>query len=314
MSGGGGGGSLAFAARVDRPIGSGVTLIANAAAISDDGAGGSDPIPGDNFSVAVTPLAVPDLQLVKDDGGVSVQAGGTVVYTLTFTNVGGDATGVEIEDTVPTNTTFDAAASTGGCRVPMVPGRYDMYDCGGFCVWWWWRSLVFAARVDRPIGSGVTLIANAAAISDDGAGGSDPIPGDNFSVAVTPLAVPDLQLVKDDGGVSVQAVDCCVHVDVYECWCDATGVEIEDTVPTNTTFDAAASTGGWSCADGAPAGTTCTIAVGSVSGGGGGSLVFAARVDRPIGSGVTLIANAAAISDDGAAGRIRSLATTFQLQ
>ena len=137
---GGGGGSLVFAARVDRPIGSGVTLIANAAAISDDGAGGSDPIPGDNFSVAVTPLAVPDLQLVKDDGGVSVQAGGTVVYTLTFTNVGGDATGVEIEDTVPTKHDVRRGGEHGRlvvCR--WCPGRYDMYDCGGFCVWWWWR-------------------------------------------------------------------------------------------------------------------------------------------------------------------------------
>jgi uncharacterized repeat protein (TIGR01451 family) len=161
----------------------------NAAAISDDGAGGPDPIPGDNFSTAVTPLVVPDLQIRKDDGGVSVQAGGTVVYTLSFGNVGGgDATGVVITDTVPTNTVFDASASTPGwsCADGDPAGTTCTLAVGSLAAGVS-GVITFVATVDRPIGSGVDFIVNAAAISDDGAGGPDPIPGDNFSTAVTPL-------------------------------------------------------------------------------------------------------------------------------
>jgi len=270
---------------------------------------------GETVTCTFTNSIPPDLQLVKDDGGVSVQAGETVVYTLTFANIGGDATGVVVEDTVPTNTTFDAAASTGGwsCADGDPAGTVCTIAVGSVAGPSGGGLVTFAAKVDRPIAPGVVLIANAAAISDDGAGGSDPNPADNFSTAITPLTVPDLQLVKDDGGVSVQAGETVVYTLTFaNIGGDATGVVVEDTVPTNTTFDAAASTGGWSCADGDPAGTVCTIAVGSVAGPSGGGLVtFAAKVDRPIAPGVVLIANAAAISDDGAGGSDPNPADNF---
>ena len=40
---------------------------------------------------------------------------------------------------------------------------------------------------------------------------------------------------------------------------DATGVVVTETVPDNTTFTTTGSSAGWSCVDGAAAGTTCTL-------------------------------------------------------
>jgi hypothetical protein len=61
-----------------------MTLIANAAAVVDDGSGGADPNPGDNLSVAVTPVvnALPvvavDLLSVTVDEGQTADNSGTV--------------------------------------------------------------------------------------------------------------------------------------------------------------------------------------------------------------------------------------------
>ena len=48
---------------------------------------------------------------------------------------------------------------------------------------------------------------------------------------------------------------------------NATGVTLTETVPANTTFNAGASSGGWSCANGSPAGTTCTLSLGNLASG-----------------------------------------------
>ena len=79
---------------------------------------------------------------------------------------------------------------------------------------------------------------------------------------------------------------------------DATGVIVTELVPANTTFNAGASTGGWVCLPNGNAGGLCTIAIGTVSGnGGGGSLVFAVDVDNP--TNTTIISNNVSITTDG---------------
>jgi uncharacterized repeat protein (TIGR01451 family) len=59
----------------------------------------------------------------------------------------------------------------------------------------------------------------------------------------------------------------------------ATGVMITETVPASTTFNAAASSPGWSCPNGSPAGTICTHAVPDIPPDGTGTLLFAVTVD-----------------------------------
>ena len=73
-----------------------------------------------------------------------------------------------------------------------------------------------------------------------------------------------------------------------------------ETVPTNTTFDAASSDPSWAiggCLDGSPAGTVCrtTVTVGS----GGGLPAFAVRVPSPAPSGLQAIHNTVFIETGG---------------
>ena len=110
---------------VDNPVPAGVTTLTNQTEAHDDGSAGPDPTPGNNTASDVDTLdAGPDLVITKDDGVDIVSPGSLLVYAIRYDNVGDqDATGVEITETVPAETTFDAAAS-----LPTVwscPGRVD---------------------------------------------------------------------------------------------------------------------------------------------------------------------------------------------
>jgi uncharacterized repeat protein (TIGR01451 family) len=95
-----------------------VTAIVNAAAVGDDGSSGTDPTPDDNTADDEDRLAARVI-VSKTDGGVIVEPGDTIVYTLTYTNTGSvAATGVVITETVPATTTFVMTASTPGWNCP----------------------------------------------------------------------------------------------------------------------------------------------------------------------------------------------------
>jgi uncharacterized repeat protein (TIGR01451 family) len=184
---------VTFDVTVDSTIPSGVTNVCNQGLITGDNIVNlftSDPTVGFD-SPTCTPIdSVPDMQIDKDDGGATVAAGGTIDYTLTFTNVGNaDATGVVITDTVPANTTFNAGASTSGwvCAPDGSAGSTCTIAIGVVTGGGGSGLLSFAVDVDRPLTPGVELIANAATVADDGSGGADPNPGDNSSTDVTPV-------------------------------------------------------------------------------------------------------------------------------
>lgn len=297
-----------FAVTVDDPLASGVTELNNTALIADDGNNGADLTPGDNEDSDDTPItATPDLQVSKDDGGVTVEPGDVITYTINYANVGNqDATGVVITETVPTNSTFVAGSSSTGWVC--VPGN----NAGSTCTQSYATlaagdsgTLTFAVQVDNPLAAGVTAINNGVSIGDDGNNGPDPTPGDNSDTDDTPVtAVPDLTLLKDDGVALANPGDVLIYALAYENVGnqDANGVVITDTVPTHTIFDATSSTAGWSCANGAPAGSVCTLAIGTVAGGGSGMASFAVIVDDPLAAGATSVVNTAIVADDGSNG------------
>jgi uncharacterized repeat protein (TIGR01451 family) len=68
----------------------------------------------------------------------------------------------------------------------------------------------------------------------------------------------------------------------------AVGVVMTETVSRHTTFVAQASSPGWSCANGAPAGTKCTIQLGDVAPGQRGEVRFAVKLDLNISPGATI--------------------------
>ena len=93
-----------------------MTQISNTASIADNGANGADSNPANNTASDTTPVtAAPNLTLTKSDGGASVAPGGTVAYTLTYSNTGNiGSAGVTLTETVPVNTTFNSGASSAG--------------------------------------------------------------------------------------------------------------------------------------------------------------------------------------------------------
>jgi uncharacterized repeat protein (TIGR01451 family)/fimbrial isopeptide formation D2 family protein len=255
----------------------------------------------------VTPAI--DLAITKGDGGAVATAGNALIYTLAYTNTGNyAATGVTISETVPEHSSFSAAGSSAGwsCADGAPAGTACTYTVGDLA-----RaasgSLTFAVTVDAALPAGVDELSNSASIADDGAYGPDATPADNSAVELTPLqAAPDLQLEKgladrrssvDPGALAVYSLRYR-NVGVQA----ATGVTISETVPQHTSFSAADSSAGWSCADGAPAGTACTFTVGELAAGAEGEVRFAIQVNGLIPTGVTAIVNSAGISDDGANG------------
>ncbi|MCL4836884.1 MAG: DUF11 domain-containing protein [Thermoanaerobaculia bacterium] len=303
-------GNATFAVTVVDPVAAGVTQIANTASVADDGANGADPTPADNSASDTTPVdAQPDLSLTKSDGGASVAPGGTVAYALTYSNAGNqDATGVVLTETVPANSAFDAGASTAGwaCAPNGNAGSTCTLAIGALAGGGGGGSATFAVAVVNPVAAGVTQIANTASVGDDGTNGADPTPADNSASDTTPVdAAPDLAIVKDYSGPTPAPGDVFTFALSYSNVGNqgATGVALTETVPANTTFDAAGSSAGWSCADNSPAGTSCSLAIGAVAGGGaGGTRDFAVQLDDPLPGGVDSVSNTVSIADDGANG------------
>ena len=119
-------------------------------------------------------------------------------------------------------------------------------------------------------------------------------------------AAADLALNKSGAGAAVAPGDTVTYLLTYANAGpdDGTGVIINEVVPANTTFNQAGSAPTtWSCADGSPAGTLCSTAIGTVPGNNiAGTVNFAVTIDDPLPAGVTQISNIASISDDGAHG------------
>jgi uncharacterized repeat protein (TIGR01451 family) len=156
------------------------------------------------------------------------------------------------------------------------------------------------------VSAGVTQISNTATIADDGTNGTDPTPGNNTGSDTTPLAgAQDLSITKSDGGASVAPGGTVAYTLTYANTgtIGAAGVTLTETVPASTTFNAGASTAGWVCTPNNNAGSTCTLAIGTLAAGGGSqTATFAVTVVNPVSAGVSQISNTASIADDGTSG------------
>ncbi len=168
-----------------------VGTVTNQASVSSDT---DDPDPSNNSASEDTEVLAPeiDLQIAKDDGGVSADAGETVVYTLDYANAGNvEATGVVLTETLPDHTAFDAAGSSAGW-MDQGGGVYTL-DVGALAAAAN-DTATFAVTVDDPVASGVERIENVASIADDGASGDDVNPDDNSASDTTALRTYHNQL------------------------------------------------------------------------------------------------------------------------
>jgi uncharacterized repeat protein (TIGR01451 family) len=309
LAGAGGSTSRVFAVVVDSPLPGGTTSIDNTATVTDDGVNGPDANAADNTASDSTPVDAGatsvDLVIDKDDGGISTAPGSVVSYVLTYSNVGNiGATGVILTETVPANATFNLAGSSPGwsCANGAPTGSVCSMAIGSLAGGGGGGQRTFAVTVSN-LPAGVTEISNTASIADDGASGPDPSPANNTTSDATPLDPAgtgfDLAITKSDGGISVSAGEVIAYAlsVANNGNQEATGVVVSETVPAGTTFDAGASSVGWSCASGAPAGSSCTFAVGALGVGAMSNLTFAVTVDDP--PGTALVTNTATVAGNG---------------
>ncbi|MBN2389803.1 MAG: DUF11 domain-containing protein, partial [Anaerolineae bacterium] len=245
--------------------------------------------------VTFTPVA--DLTVSKSNGVDLVYPDDTLTYLITVTNTGfHTANNVAITDILPDYTTFAGASDSGTEIGGVVTWSTFSLDGNGASA-----TRLLTVTVDTPLHGGVDTIINTVEVTDT----LDINPDNNEAQDIDGVfAAPDLALTKSDGGVTVQPGDILIYTLYYTNTGnqDATGVVIAETVPAHTTFDSSASTLGWTCPDGAPAGTLCTYLVGDLAGEDFGNCTFAVRLVNPLPAGVTVIENTASTTDDGSSG------------
>ncbi len=113
-----------------------------------------------------------------------VQPGQVVVYTLTYTNTGGQtATGVTLVESRPSFTTFNPGASTPGWS---QIGNTHFFNIGSLASGAS-ASVLFAVTLDPDLPPGYDNLNNTAQIGDDGSHGEDPTPENNIATETTPI-------------------------------------------------------------------------------------------------------------------------------
>ncbi|HUQ31150.1 MAG TPA: tandem-95 repeat protein, partial [Pyrinomonadaceae bacterium] len=303
-------GTKTFKVVVNNPAAAGLNTISNTASIADDGAYEVDVNPADNSKTdSDTALnAVPDLNVTsKSDGVANTTPNSTLTYTINYSNSGNQgAANVVLTETVPTGTTYVAAGSSAwSCSDGAVGGTPCTISVGSLSGGGASGNATFVVHVNTPAAAGLNNIANTASIDDDHANGADPTPASNSKTDTDILdAAPDLSVTKTPDVANASANTLITYTLNYSNTGNqgAAGVVLTETVPANTTLNAAGSTVGWVCAPNNNAGSTCTLAVGSLAAGGNGSAAFAVTVNSPVPGGTTQISNTATIADNGANG------------
>jgi uncharacterized repeat protein (TIGR01451 family) len=239
--------------------------------------------------------SAPSVAVTKTVAGTGVP-GSTVLYTISAMDQSGlGLGGLQLTDVVPSNTVFDAAASSPGwfcaassagslCRLPA--GNIDPNGT---------VTRYFAVDILPTLPAGVSVISNTACARS----GPSTVVGCG-SVSSPTRGQPVLSLAKSlASGTGTPGGTVVYNLSVVNNGTQDSGpVTLSETVPANTTW---ASGGGWACS-GTSAGSTCSLMVGNVAAGGGSvSAQFSVVVANPLPAGVTSIANTACADAAGAA-------------
>ena len=177
----------------------GLDSITNTATAVDDGINGADPTTANNTGTDVDIVdAAPDLSITKTDGRDHLEGGDNPTYTLTINNRGNqDATGVVITDLLPAGIAFESCSDS-------------CVSSGAPTVTWPAVNLAAGATITRtvnvavtnPVATGTTQFVNVAAVTDDGANGTDPTIDDRSASDRDTYGV-DLAVSKTNGTTNV---------------------------------------------------------------------------------------------------------------
>jgi uncharacterized repeat protein (TIGR01451 family) len=225
--------------------------------------------------------------------GVTVDAAGNAYVT-------GIVTVVDAHEEIPIANATTLQTSPGSLE---PDGFVTKFDATGFVV----LSTFFGGR-DADAGSAIAVDSSRNAIYVAGSSSSTAPPGDTSgSLQRTNSGNGDALLIRivpgayltldktDDAATSVNPGDKITYTLAYQNIGDADGVgaTLTETVPANTTFKAASSTPGWSCTPNDDAGSTCTLALGTVAVSESGLATFAVKVKAKLAAGDSTIHNTA---------------------
>jgi uncharacterized repeat protein (TIGR01451 family) len=249
-------------------------------------------------STATPPGGNPDVRLVKSVASGSGNPGDTLLYQLVVTNAGTrDAAGVALAETVPQLTTFLPASSSPGwaCTPDANAGSSCTLTAGNVAAGAS-ATFTFAVRVASAFPPNPPPIANTACVSTTSSG--DPAGNDCGTTSTPPGGNPDLRLVKSVASGTANPGSVLVYsLEISNLGTrDAADVSLEETVPQLTTFLEASSSPGWTCSPGTGAGSSCTLAVGTVAAGAATSFTFAVQVASTFPPNPPAIENSACVS------------------
>ncbi len=263
--------------------------------------GGGDPAcvaVGDCDSTVVTPMAA-NVSIAKaltaESGTVAgvAEPGENLTYTITLTNTGGiDATGYNLSDAVPANTTF-VSASDGGAVTAGVINWMNLTVPKQVGATAGTKTVTVVVKVANPIPSGVTSIANVAYKT-----GAAPPTCPDPACVVTPTAgnvTITKALTSESGtmaGVAEPGENLTYTITLTNTGgADVTGYGLSDALPSNTTFVSASDSGAVTAGVINWPGLTVPKQVGATAG--TKTVTVVVKVATPIPAGVTSIANVA---------------------
>ncbi len=278
-------GSALFVVTVNSSMPESVNQIDNTISISDDWASGPDLTPGNNSDDEDTPVRREiDLSIVKDDGLTIVNAGQTIIYTLSIENKGNTtANNVLIEDFTPEFTSFNSSDSTPGWSCSTTdeePDQLCVFDYGSLGAGET-DEVLFAVDVDNSLPAREDQIYNAASINYDEEYGPDFNPDDNQDTDTDDIdAKPNLGIDKEPQVEEIGYGETLLYTLNYGNGgdMDAEDAVITEYVPQNTTFNSSLSTPGWICDPNGNAGSVCAFPLGYLEVGESGDVVFAVDV------------------------------------
>ncbi len=231
------------------------------------------------------------LKVTKTASGNAVP-GSPLTFTLTATNTSSTGVGgIQLMDTVPPNTTFSPSLSSPGWVCTPSPGagsmcRIPMGNLLGNSS----ATALFTVTVVSPLGAGVSTISNTGCVTE----GPSQV-DDCASVSVPTAGTPRLSLTKSlASGSGSPGATLVYNLAVKNTGNAGAGnVTLSERVPANTTFSPSASGAGWQCQPSDAAGSTCTLALGSLQAGSTRSAPFAVVVNNPLPAGAQSVANTA---------------------
>src|SRR3989442_104871 len=250
--------------RVASPLANGTSITNTTYSIDSN-----ETAPVAGAAVSTTVSSAPLLSVSKTDSPDPVAAGGTLTYTLSYSNTGNaNATGVVLTDTVPANTTFVSATTGGTLR---SEDRRVAKESRSRCASDPYKKVV---RVASPLANGTSITNSTYSIDSN-----ETSPVNGAAVPTASPADPTLSASMTDAPDPVGAGANLTYTIAYtnSGATGATGVVLTDTVPANTTF-VSATTGG-TLASG-----VVTWSPGNLAAGATGSVQIVVRVASPLAS------------------------------